>query len=298
MEQQQEYKQERFQMPSHVRMMLTQQDGYSEKPRIKFVNPNTDNYERNILNAAQQGHSEVRANSHKGENIIICGSGPSLKDPVVLRKIRQYVDKGFKLLGCKAAIGYLHEQGLNVDFGCSMDPGAHIACPEKIFKAPGTKHLIASSSDPALFEYLKGEDIMIFHSATGLKNELELYRKHFKTPWCASGGYNVVNRAVSVAMFMGFDTIVMAGTDCGYREDQKFYVSGDNDKKGVDMNDHGAVDGVPWLTRPDMLASAIALAKLAKKLKKGRIVFLGDTMPAKLQYKSDEFLSACGDFGG
>jgi len=289
---------ERFEVPSHIRIMLLQMDGTAQKPKIKFVNPNTGNYDRNIRHAASLNLPMIEKNSNVGQGVIICGSGPTLHDPHVMKKIRQYVEKGFKIIACKAAIKYLHEQGLKVDFGCSMDPGDHIANPDKIYKAPGTKHIIASSSDPALFEYLKDEEVLIFHSATGYEKEVALYKTLFKDSWCAGGGYNVVNRAVSAAMYMGFSPVVLAGTDCGYREDQTFYVCGDNPRDGVDMNDGGAVDGVPWLTRPDMLASGIALARLSKKLGKDEIIFLGDTLPAKLQYKSEEFLNACGDFGG
>jgi hypothetical protein len=110
------------------------------------------------------------------------------------------------------------------------------------------------------------------------------------------GGYNVVNRAVSAAFFMGAGRIVLAGTDCGWRTDEQMYADGPAHREGVDMTDHCMIDGREWMTRPDMLASGVALAKLAKK-RPDDIVFLGDTLPSKLVHKDDEFLQQCASFG-
>jgi hypothetical protein len=264
--------------------------------KIKFVNPNADNYERNIRNAAALNLPCIKKDQFTDKPIVIvAGSGPTLTDPEVLADIRAWVDKGAIIFACKAAIKILYDAGFTVDYAVSMDPGAHIAAPNKIYKAPGTTHIIASSSDPELFEYLKDEKVMIFHSATGYKDEVKLYNELFETSTCMGGGYNVVNRAVSAAFFMGAGKIVLAGTDCGWRKDQEMYADGPAHRAGVDMSDHGIVDGREWMTRPDMLASGVALAKLAKK-REGDIVFLGDTLPSKLVLKDDAFLDTCASF--
>ena len=326
--------------------------------KIKFVNPNTDNYPRNIKYAGELHkhgvpvyHKDIlQTEEGKGPPVIVCGSGNSLKDPKVLEDMWKWVDSGAIVMACKQAIKYLHEQGFKIDYGVSMDPGAHIARPEKIFKSPGTIHILASSSDPLLFDYIlssksfpewlterskeeqqkildldytawkKGEfelintraeqgKAMIFHSATGYKEELQLYENLFKEAACMGGGYNVVNRAVSAALFMGAAKIILAGCDCGWRKGDAFYVDGKNNRPGVEMEDCFMVEGTDaegnkinnpdaqqWSTRPDMLASGVALAKLAKD-KKEQFVILGDTLPSKLVHKTDAFLQKCASFG-
>lgn len=271
--------------------------------KIKFVNPNSDNYERNIAHAASLNLPCYKKDQLTDKpTVIVVGSGPSLNDPAVIESIRQFVNDGALIFACKAAIKVLHDHGMKVDYGVTMDPGAHIAAPNKIFKAPGMTHIVASSSDPALFEYLKDEKVMIFHSATGYAKEVDMYRDLFETSTCMGGGYNVVNRAVSCAFFMGAGRIVLAGTDCGWRTDQQMYADGPAHREGVDMSDHGIVeqvDGKPgreWMTRPDMLASGVALAKLAKKRGK-EMIFLGDTLPSHLVNKDDAFLDSCASFG-
>lgn len=291
-------------VPVHVRhMSVNAQPPKQGGSKIKFVNPNSDNYERNIRHAATLKLPCFKKDQLGGNpTCIVVGSGPSLKDPTVIEDIRGFVYSGALVFACKAAIKVLHDQGIAIDYGVTMDPGAHIAAPNKIFKAPGMTHIVASSSDPELFEYLKDEKVVIFHSATGFADEVQLYAELFDTATCMGGGYNVVNRAVSCAFFMGAGKIVLAGTDCGWRTDQEMYADGPAHRSGVDMSDHGiveAVDGKPgreWMTRPDMLASGVALAKLAKK-RPNDLIFLGDTLPSKLVLRDDAFLDSCASFG-
>ncbi len=318
--------------------------------KIKFVNPNVDNFERNIRHAAdlvkKHGLNMPRKDQHLGRGAVICGSGPSLKDPLVVEQIRERVrGQGYVLFATKAAIGWLHDQGLTPTYGVSMDPGAHIAAPHKIRKVPGVKHIIASSSDPQLFEYLMNEDehgpageVWVFHSACGLINEVDLYKELFPDPTPIGGGYNVINRAIGIAQYMSCLPITVAGNDSGWRQGQAFYVDGQKNRPGVDMNDGGQVEltdadgrispegeerkalieslqGLSpshftreqkarleyfeekvWHTRPDMLASAVAMARLHRKLAPN-MEFLGDTLPNRLLAKSDAFLKRCADFG-
>ena len=316
--------------------------------KIKFVNPNTDNFERNIRNAAKLvkalGLHMPQQGEQMGRGAVVCGSGPSLNDPRVVDVIRQRVNQGYLLFATKAAINWLAERGLVPDYGVSMDPGAHIASPRKIKKVPGVKHIIASSSDPSLFDYLLNEnehgpasEVMVFHSACGLINEVELYKELFPESTPIGGGYNVINRAIGIALHMGCLPITLAGNDSGWRAGQAFYCDGNRNRPGVDMNDGGQVEltdanGNPteeglarnalvkkleglspshytkeqrealekyeqkvWHTRPDMLASAVAMVRLFRKLSPN-MEFLGDTLPFRLQGKSDAFLKKCADF--
>jgi len=302
-----------------------------------------DNYDRNIRNAAElhkHGVPLIQRDELKGHNAVICGSGPSLKRPEIITRIKQLASKGHLIIACKHAIRHLYDKGIKVDMAVSMDPGAHIARPDiKIYKAPGCRHILASVSDPLLFDYIMSnrpygrwlksltkpqqksilkddykewrakkllfrnlkEDlpakVAIFHSACGLAGEVDLYNELFGSEHedCMGGGLNVVNRAVSLAMYMGIDKIVMAGADCGWREEDSFYCYGDNNVEGVNMKDHGQIDGKEWVTRPDMVASAVDLVRHAHE-NPGRFEHLGDTLPAALMDKDDDFLTQVASF--
>ena len=271
----------------------------------------------------------------KGEKAIICGSGHSLTDPQVLKEIKEKQNAGWLIVACKHAVRYLTEQDIKVDYSVTMDPGAHIARPDrKIYRSPGTTHIVASSSDPLLFDYLlspmKYEDwlrskteaeqkrillfdfdkwksgeltfpevpnhpedhpakIKLFHSACGVKDEVNLYKKLFKNADTMGGGYNVVNRAYSAMKYMGVSEFIFAGVDCGWRLDTTFYTHGDNPQTGMDMSDQGQIDGKEWRTRPDMMASAVSLVQEQRK-PGAAITFLGDCMPRSLMTKEDAFL--------
>jgi len=285
-------------VPYHLRQfsLAPKQQG---QPKIKFVNPNTDNYDRNIRYAGElhkKGIPTIKQDELKGQTAIICGSGNTIRDPEVIEAIDNYLKEGALLVPCKQSIKIFHDKNYKIDYGVTMDPGAHIACAEKIYKAPGMTHIVASSSDPKLWEYLDGENIKIFHSATGYENEVKLYKELFDNPDCMGGGYNVCNRAISAFLYMGCERIICAGMDSGWRDGDTFYADDTNNRPGVDMKDNGAVDGINWNTRPDMLASGVAIAKLAKKYGPDRFIILGKTMPFALKEKDDKFLNDCVSF--
>lgn len=258
---------------------------------IKFVNPNTDNFKHNIEYASTLGLPCVKPNVEKDNTVVIVGSGPTLKDPKILKKLDALLEKGAKIMACKQAIKFLHDHGYKIDYAVSMDPGAHIAQPKKIFKAPGITHIIATSSDPRLFQYLKEEKIILFNSACGLKGELEIYARLFPNPVCIGGGFNVANRAVSLAIYMDFKEIHLIGVDGGWKPDEKFYVDGTGPTvKKVTMT--ATIDGQKWFTAPDMLASSVALARLYKQ-NPGRLHFVGDTLPQLFKDKDEKFLDDC-----
>lgn len=307
-----------------------QQDGH----KIKFVNPNTDNYEDNLRSCAARKLPMAPRDFHKGETAVVCGSGPSLRDPEVLERIRAEQEDGAVIYACKAAIKHLADNGIKPDYGVSMDPGAHIADPRKIAKVPGVVHIIASTSDPEVFDYLLGSEhgepatVWVFHSATGFQKEItddewealpdeerRLYLKHedasgvrwfmteqviyeqwFDDPACMTGGFNVVNRTVSLAQYMGAKKVILAGADSGWRDGIDMYCDGPQHRPGVDMKDHGRVDGQNWNTRPDMLASAVALAKVAQREGPDKFEIIGDTLPRSLQGKDAEFLDQVAKF--
>lgn len=240
---------------------------------------------------------------YKGLTGVIVGSGPSLNNPEVKEALQELSERSdVVVLACKAAIKWMADHDMKPDYGVSIDPGAHIACEEKICRVPGVTHIMASVTAPEVFEYLKDEHVELFHSVCGLPEEVELYSRLFSDESIMQGGFNVVNRALAIAQFMGFETIIMAGCDSGWREDQSIYADGRSfmaDQKKVFMNDMGMVDGTPWHSTPDMVASAVALATIAKKYddqdKSDNFVFLGDVLPKSLRGRTDDFLKDVAD---
>ena len=53
------------------------------------------------------------------------------------------------------------------------------------------------------------------------------------------------------------------------------------------MGDDGRLDGKPWHTRPDLLASAV---DVARKVKGGGVRVLGDSIAASLSLRDEEYL--------
>lgn len=266
--------------------------------RIQFTNPNRDNYRRNIMYASCLGYQMTEKDRHKGATAVLVGSGPSLKDdPAVEAALRElYGQDDVVFYGLKVAIRWLTDHGMPPRYGVSIDPGAHIACAEKIPRVPGVTHIMASVTAPEVFDYLEQEQVELFNSVSGLEEEVTLYQVLLGDASMATGGYNVINRALGVAQNHGCTHFVIAGADSGWREDQDWYCDGTTTmmQKKVFMDDGGLVDGEKWNSTPDMVASAVALARFAKSYDESgegeKVRFLGDVLPEKLRHKDEKFL--------
>lgn len=281
--------------------------------KIKFHNPFFHLLGQHIVSSANRRLPMMARDSHKGENVIVCGSAPSLVKANTLNRIRNHVKKGWKIVACKEAIELLRKRNIPVHYSVSMDPTdtQHL----KTYLDDGITYLIASSCHPTLFDHVinGGRACRVFHSACGwngnVRNpqtnqtvhitETDLYKNMFPNADVMCGGFTVVNRALSCAKYMGFEKVVLAGADFGWREKSSYYAKGAKQKagnEGIEMTDQGLVDGKPWLTRPDLLASAVSIAKLKKK---GQIFGIwGDSLAASLAKRDDQFLESCCQIGG
>ena len=271
------------------------------KTEVRFTNPNKDNFRRNIMYASATGYPMTEKDRHTGATAVIIGSGPSLNDKEVIKALNGYWNRKKRgedivFYGCKAAIKWLYEHGMKPDYGVSIDPGAHIACDEKISLVPGVTHIMSSVTAPEVFEYLEGQSVEVFHSVCGLPEEIELYKKLTGTTDFVQGGFNVINRALGVAQYHGCDAFVLAGVDSGWRDGAAMYCDGVKEmmQNKLFMRDKGAVDGDNWNSTPDMVASGTALAKIARKYDEDgeseKFRFLGDVMPEALRHADQEFL--------
>jgi len=143
-------------------------------------------------------------------------------------------------------------------------------------------------------EMLTNEGYPFVPVCTELKDEVSLYAELFGgRADVMQGGFALVNRALSLCQYMGYPRpVVLAGADFGWRENaakQAHYASFVEVGPLYEdyMHDEGAVDGRPWRTRPDQLASAVDVARRAKK---GEVLLLGDTLAAAISKREDEFV--------
>jgi hypothetical protein len=125
--------------------------------------------------------------------------------------------------------------------------------------------------------------------AVGVVDEVAHYRELFGNGDTMCGGFTVGNRAVALAHYMGFPHILAAGLDFGWRDGGTYYAEFCKAEplRDVFMHDDGKVDGRPWHTRPDLLASAV---DLARKARRGMVTIIGDSLAASLAKRDDEYL--------
>ena len=120
-------------------------------------------------------------------------------------------------------------------------------------------------------------------------DEVAVYRRQFPNADTMCGGFTVGNRAVALAKYMGIERIVVAGLDFGWRDGSDYYAEFCRAAplRDVLMHDDGKVDGRPWHTRPDLLASA---KDIAIRIKAGEVVVLGDSLAAALAKHDDDYI--------
>ena len=221
---------------------------------------------------------------YKDKTLVICGAVPSLK------QAHKQVRKADHVWGCNRAAVWLTDHGWKCTHGLAIDPG------ENMYKGvwkdpPAMDYLLATSVNPRLPDHLleHGNSVRFFHSLRGgVPEELQLYKMLFPPTALCFTGLNAGTRALDLADFLGYKQIYMAGCDHALSEDGEMYVGGEKFKI-LDLTVEGVIDGRKYVTRPDMLSSAKALAYRKKELG-SRMEFIGMTLPRALSTKSPEFL--------
>jgi hypothetical protein len=140
-----------------------------------------------------------------------------------------------------------------------------------------------------------------------------LYQSLYPPMIRAGSGLNSVNRALDIALCMGFSKITMLGADCclklrsrppvGVPNSHPDYLrwlehetimhadGGSATASGAtSLTMGGELDGRYWETKVDMVISAVWLVK-AKKQLKDRLQLIGDTLPNALMNKGEKFLA-------
>lgn len=181
-----------------------------------------------------------------------------------------------------------------IDAGCEVRV-FHSACGQG--EASFDKGMLVQASNDE-FSIVEGEFVLTtantgneFCPVVGMvKQEIEIYSGLFKNADVMCGGFTVTNRALALVNYMGFHIPKMAATDFGWRKEGGSHycnivkVATHDDKY---MTDASAVDGKPWYTKPDQLASAV---DVAKKIRAGEVEVLGDSLAVALSKRDDNFL--------
>lgn len=261
--------------------------------RMTLSNPNFGKLEGHIRHSASLGLQMVERDRHKdAPGFVICGTAPSLTSKQSLRRIRTLAGKGYIVVGLKEAVTLLTERGIKVHYTVAMDPDE-----KQIAKTPlvdGVTYCLASSCSPKLFEHVMGAGLKVelFHSACGVDGELDLYKLLFPKADCVVGGYTLGNRATGLSCYMGGNeggkAMYVAGVQFGTRTEQKqgdyagYYaagVKGAPGNKGHWFCDEGKIDGRPWWSKLDLMASAV---EMAKHVRCGRVVMIGESLASSL----------------
>jgi len=222
---------------------------------------------------------------YEGQSLALCGAGPSLAT---------HLPEGTDhVWACNSALPYLVERGERVSAGVGIDqtPGLMAEWPDP----PAVPYYMASSCDPVLIRHLRRHkrQVIFFHSAVGLEDEFDLYCRTWPPTWMVGKGHTVVSRALSLAKWMGFARVDVHGADCAFAAGNVTHANGTTADEAYHAPFwmEGEIDGRTWRTRPDMLMAAVELARYTQE-SEGTVRLVGDTLPAALLGKSEEFLDS------
>lgn len=138
----------------------------------------------------------------EGKPVAVVGGGPSLKDTIEELKTFDTI------IACGSVHDYLVENGVRPTYCVIVDPDPLVVTYlQNIYHIDNRcKYLVASQCDPSVFEYLKYNNIYIWHAGGNdsyfQPNEMVI-----------GGGCTVGTRAIVLAMSFGYKNIHLFGMD-------------------------------------------------------------------------------------
>lgn len=287
---------------------------------LKLVNPVAHSYELFIRANAPHATRVVVQGSAKGQHLVLCGAGPTLRHHAA-----EWCPQGDQVWGCNSALTWLAANEHKVTHGFAIDQTEDMLT--EWATPPRVGYLVASSIHPKLREHLESKGLRLrwFHNWVGVNKppvkyqgetmsyEDALYHRLFAHRMPRSGfGLNSVTRAIDIALYMGFATITILGADCALAYDEPPPVGMEPQSYehlrwlrehchlhadgGGAFASHstmavlsGRIDGKHWETKADMMVTAVSLAKKVRQMP-NRIRLIGDTLPNALKDKDDAYL--------
>lgn len=139
--------------------------------------------------------------------MVVVGSGPSLT--AHLEELRGERAKGRPILALKGTHDYLIEQGLEPTFWLSIDARPRLNQLKK--QANDTIYLVASRCHPDIFDRLKEDKVILWHSSAEQDKSHDIFTERNKMH--VGGGTTSGTRAIWVGYIMGFRNFVLYGMD-------------------------------------------------------------------------------------
>ena len=221
----------------------------------------------------------------RGRSVVICGAGPSLAAAAPL------LGTFDEVWACNRALTYLAAAGLRVTHAVAIEPAARIMEAWPVL--PDVVYYLATCVHPTLTERVaRAHRVVQFHSMQTARpiDETTLYALLYPKTVLTHTGMSVVNRALDLAAWLGYSRIRLAGCDLSIQAGA-MYADGQPYEGAWTLT--GTVDGRTWRTKPDMLYSALDLVRVRRSEPRGRIGFIGTTLPRALQDKPESFLQRC-----
>jgi uncharacterized Rossmann fold enzyme len=172
----------------------------------------------NIRSAIARGLPELVPSliAHDGHMVVV-GSGPSM--PSQIENIRAERARGRPIFAVKGAHDFLCKNGIQPDLWCCVDPRDRSA---QLSEANAhTVYLVASRCDPSMFDALKANKVILWHSFAYEEYNNEPFSSIFNKKFLVGGGTTSGMRAVSVSYVLGFRTFEMYGFDSCLADDGK-----------------------------------------------------------------------------
>jgi hypothetical protein len=162
----------------------------------------------NILSALKRGLPELSPAlcSHDG-SLVIVGSGPSLT--AHLEELKGERAKGRPILSLKGTHDYLIENGLEPNFWLTIDSRPRVNQLQK--KSENTIYLVASRCHPDIFDRLKEEKVILWHSSAVQDGAEDIWQE--RKAMVVGGGTTSGTRAIFVGYTLGFRNFVLYGMD-------------------------------------------------------------------------------------
>ena len=163
------------------------------------------------ISLAEEGKiKEFGPSKPHDKEIVIVGSGPSVKNKSNIKKIRRLKREGCMILAIKGAHDFLIQNNIIPHAALAVDPLDHIwKCFRK--KLPlGEKrpaYLIASQCHKTTFDYLEDQEVILWHLLATSSHEFLGPRLQ------VGGGSTSGSRGIVLAYMMGFRTFHLFGFD-------------------------------------------------------------------------------------
>lgn len=168
-----------------------------------------DMHRSHILSALERKLPELSPAlcSHDG-SLVIVGSGPSLT--AHLEELKGERAKGRPVMSLKGTHDYLIENGLEPDLWLTIDSRPRVNQLQK--KSNSTVYLVASRCHPDIFDRLKDDKVVLWHSSASEDNAEDIWKER-NAPMVIGGGTTSGTRAIFVGYILGFRDFVLYGMD-------------------------------------------------------------------------------------